>query len=79
MVKQEVKAAPTPGTLSDGQVPAEQVPVNPETKDTEAPVITHEAKTTMKAGEAISIEATIVDDRKIQQLPCIIKVKQTQS
>ena len=64
MVKQEVKAAPTPGALSDGQVPAEQVPVNPVTKDTEAPVITHEAKKTMKAGEAISIEATIVDDRK---------------
>ncbi|UTI42763.1 lamin tail domain-containing protein [Niallia sp. RD1] len=64
MVKQQVKASPTPAVLGDGQVPTEPLQENPKGEDTEAPVITHEAKTTAKGGEAISFEATIVDDHK---------------
>ena len=64
MVNQQVKASPTPAVLGDGQVPTEPLQENPKGEDTEAPVITHEAKTTAKAGEAISFEATIVDDHK---------------
>ncbi|WP_400243725.1 lamin tail domain-containing protein [Niallia sp. JL1B1071] len=64
MEKQQVKASPTPGVLGEGQVPAEPLQVSPKTEDTEAPIITHEALTTTKAGEAIAIEATIADDQK---------------
>ncbi|WP_312099416.1 lamin tail domain-containing protein [Niallia sp.] len=64
MEKQQVKASSSPGILGDGQVPVEPLQVSAKTEDTEAPVITHEAKTTTKAGETISIEAMIADDRK---------------
>ncbi|HEO8418114.1 TPA: lamin tail domain-containing protein [Yersinia enterocolitica] len=64
MEKQQVKASPTPGVLGEGQVPAEPLQVSPITEDTEAPIITHEAITTTKAGEAIAIEATIADNQK---------------
>ncbi|MFP7472600.1 lamin tail domain-containing protein [Niallia taxi] len=65
MDKLKTKAAPTPGTLLEDQVPVSQVEINPPAADNEAPQISHSAVKSSKQGTAIKIAANIADNMKI--------------
>ncbi|WP_182103730.1 lamin tail domain-containing protein [Niallia taxi] len=65
MDKLQIKAAPTPGSILDDQVPAKQVEIDAPVVDNEAPQISHSPIKSSKHAVSIKIEATITDNAKI--------------
>ncbi|WP_226577629.1 lamin tail domain-containing protein [Halobacillus litoralis] len=62
MVKTGTAPLATPGTLLNGQTPAEPVQVS---DDTEGPSITHEPSASVKSGSDLKIEAQVTDNKQI--------------
>jgi len=65
MDKLQIKAAPTPGSILDDQVPAKQVEIDAPVVDNEAPQISHSPIKSSKHAVSIKIEATITDNAKL--------------
>ncbi|MCD7034293.1 lamin tail domain-containing protein [Metabacillus sp. GX 13764] len=57
------KANPTPGTLEDGQVPAQPVSVSDQEKDTAPPVIEHTPIAAAEGFAAVKVQAKVTDDK----------------
>lgn len=55
-------ALPTPGSITNEQVPEKTVELEPIVVDSEAPVISHQAVTHATKGESIQIQAVITDN-----------------
>ena len=62
MEKAQTLASPTPGTIQQAQIPAQQVNLDELPEDLVAPVIEHKAVTESEAYTDIVIEANITDD-----------------
>ncbi|WP_208590135.1 lamin tail domain-containing protein [Gracilibacillus suaedae] len=73
MTKLETLAEPTPGMISDEQVPSEVVKIEEPEEDTTAPVITHESVTEAEAFSSVPIEAEVTDDLAIPDVTLFVK------
>lgn len=65
MTKVKGAAAPTPGTVEDGQVPSAANELPAPGADTEAPAIVHQPVDTGHPGSAIEVSAKVTDDRAV--------------
>ncbi|MGN8645551.1 lamin tail domain-containing protein [Gracilibacillus sp. HCP3S3_G5_1] len=73
MTKLETLADPTPGTIKSEQVPAEVVMIEKREEDTTAPVIKHEAISSVDAFSPVTIEAEVTDDQAVPDVTLFVK------
>ncbi|WP_449537535.1 lamin tail domain-containing protein [Ferdinandcohnia sp. Marseille-Q9671] len=79
MVKRQVVAEPTPGSILEGQVPSTPVNLPEAPTDTEAPVITHTPVTSSHAFTPIKIEATVTDNQAVPFVTLFYKADDAES
>ncbi|WP_158560834.1 lamin tail domain-containing protein [Paenibacillus contaminans] len=70
MLKVETKAAATPGTMLDGQVPAKPVSGS---QDGVPPVVAHEPVTSVAAGAKAFFTANVTDNSKVERVTLYYK------
>ncbi|MGP4041812.1 lamin tail domain-containing protein [Gracilibacillus sp. D59] len=78
MTKLKTMATPTPGSITDEQVPVEVVTVEEQEEDTTAPVITHESISSVPAFSPVTIEAEVTDDLALPDVTLFVKNKDSE-
>ncbi len=78
MTKLATLATPTPGAITDEQVPAEVVIIEEQEEDTTAPVITHQSVSSADAFSPVTIEAEVTDDLAIPDATLFVKNKDSE-